>query len=397
MLRDNIVASLGNDGLTKILVAAANSLESANGISGVLKVASTVPELVIDDHELLDADPWLLNCPNGTVDPRTGQLHSHRPEDLLMSMTGAPFDPAATAPEFEQFLTWALPDVAVRCCVQEILGLALVGQQLEHLMLINLGEGSNGKSTLTTIIAEVLGDYAVAMNRKLLIAQRHSGHETITATLFRKRFAHAGELEAGSRLNESQVKELTGGDRINTRRMREDEWSFTPSHLLWLHANHRPVIQGTDHAIWRRVLLIEYPNTISGDDKDPHLAMRIAETEGVGVIAWLMIGLQRYLDRGRLEVPAVIRASTDDYRNESDTVHAFIEESGLLVNTLVCIDAGQLNNLHDEWFRDASVSGTPAEHYRKVTAWLRSRGCESKTHRGDGGRRKQWRGVGFTT
>lgn len=307
-----------------------------------------------------------------------------------MAMTGAGYDADAAAPQFIEFVEWALPDSEVRSCVQEILGLALVGEQLEHLMPVNLGDGANGKSTLTTIVAKVLGTYSVTMNEKLLMLQRSEGHETIYASLFRKRFAHSGEIKAGSVLNEAKVKRLTGGDRILARRMREDEWEFDPSHIMWLHANHRPGIEGTDHGIWRRLLLIPYPNTINETDKDAQLAQRIADVEGDGVLAWMVAGLARYMNVGHLKIPEVIRAATDDYRAESDSVHAFIDDSGLCLGSLHVIDASDLSEIHDEWFREASVAGTVGAHYKQVTAWLRTHDCESKRTSTN----RTWKGIG---
>jgi putative DNA primase/helicase len=116
----------------------------------------------------------------------------------------------------------------------------------------------------------VLGDYSMTASRDVLLALKHDTHPTAKADLFRRRFAHSGELPPAAKLDEAQVKELSGGDRIKARRMREDFWEFDPSHLLWLHANHRPMIEGTDDGIWRLVHLIPFniqtsPNVVIPD------------------------------------------------------------------------------------------------------------------------------------
>ena len=98
------------------------------------------------------------------------------------------------------------------------------------------------------------------------------------------------ETAEGRRFNESLVKQLTGGDAITARRMFEDNWTFEPTHKLWLATNHRPEIRGTDHAIWRRIRLIPFNVQFSDDGdhrKDPDMGSqadrRIAENHGLGV------------------------------------------------------------------------------------------------------------------
>ncbi|MDA2979403.1 MAG: phage/plasmid primase, P4 family [Actinomycetota bacterium] len=227
------------------LIAAVRRAESAAGVSATLTMAASKPGVAID-HEALDADPWLLNVANGTIDLRTGQRRPHDPLDLLMMVAKVDHDPAAVAPCWELFLEQILPDNEVRRFVARLCGLALVGTQIEHVLVICLGGGANGKSTMTKVIADVLGEYAIVAARDVLLALKHDAHPTAKADLFRRRFAHSGELPPAAKLDEAQVKELTGGDRIKARRMREDHWEFDPSHLLWLHANHRPMIEGTD-------------------------------------------------------------------------------------------------------------------------------------------------------
>ncbi len=124
---------------------------------------------------------------------------------------------------------------------------------------------------------DLLGpDYASKADRTLLMLQRHETHPTSVADLFGKRFVAAVETGEGRRLNEPLVKELTGGDRITARRMREDFWQFDPSHKIWLATNHRPVIRGTDEGIWRRLKLIPFTVQFPQDNRMPVSVMSSA-------------------------------------------------------------------------------------------------------------------------
>src|ERR1019366_9088142 len=113
--------------------------------------------------------------------------------------------------------------------------------------------GSNGKSTLKEIVLGLLGEHGKPAPPRLLLATRHDEHPTAIADLHGRRLVVSHEVEDGLRLDEALVKELTGGDRLKARFMRQDYWDFRPTHKIWLACNHKPAIRGTDHGIWSRV------------------------------------------------------------------------------------------------------------------------------------------------
>jgi len=363
--------------------------ESAAGIAATLTVAASRPGVAID-HEALDADPWMLNTCGGTIDLRSGRLMAHNPADLLTQRAAVTYDDAATAPTWTLFLEQVLHNAEVRSFVQRLCGLALLGDQPEHVLPILLGAGANGKSTMTRVVATVLGDYAIVASRDVLLAFKHDTHPTARADLFRRRFAHSGELPPGARLDEAQVKELTGGDRIKARRMREDFWEFNPSHLLWLHANHRPRIEGTDDGIWRRVLLVPFTVQIPAAQRDPRLAERIVDDESSGVLNWMLAGLTDYLDHG-LRIPDNVQVATDQYRHESDTVAAFLAEAGLIIDPTLTMATSDLLAAHGEWYAAMGVAEPEKGHYQRVVSVLKERGARSRQTKSRG---RFWQGVG---
>lgn len=379
----------GDDAKLKPLLAAVKRAESAAGIQATLTVAASIPGVAID-HEALDADAWLLNVRNGTIDLRTGVLRPHDERDLLTMVADVDLDDHVWAEEWIAFLRRVLPDDDVRLFVQRLAGLALIGEQLEHVLPIAIGGGANGKSTLTKVLADVLGDYSIVASRDVLLAMKHDTHPTAKADLFRKRFAHSGELPPSAKLDEAQVKELTGGDRIKARRMREDHWEFDPSHLLWLHANHRPTIEGTDDGIWRRVLLIPFDVQVPPEERDPNLARRIVANEGPGVLQWMLDGLADYQTNG-LRVPDIVATATRAYRGESDTVTRFMDESGIEFDPQLTIDSTTLLALHGEWFAAAGANESESAHYQRVVQARKEQGATTAR---TGGRGRFWRGIG---
>lgn len=150
--------------------------------------------------------------------------------------------------------------------------------------------------------------------------------------------------------------------------MREDEWTFEPSHTLWLHANHRPKINGTDDGIWRRVKLIPFDVQVPEGERDPKLANRIIANEAAGVLNWILEGLQDYREHG-LATPDRVRVATDSYRNESDAVSAFLAESNLVVDPTLSINTGDLLQLHREWLQANGVGATFVQVRGGVLPW----------------------------
>lgn len=375
------------------LVKWATRSESTYGMHSTVTAAAAVPGVAVD-HEALDADPWLLNVTNGTLELRTGVLRAHDPADLLTMQAAVAYDATAAAPRFAAFLEQVLPDAELRRFVARLFGVVLVGAQVEHVLPIALGGGANGKSTLTRIVADVLGDYAVTASTDLLLALKQDTHPTTKASLFRRRFAHSGELPPGAKLDEAQVKRLTGGDAVAARRMRENEWEFRPSHTLFVHANHRPTITGADDGIWRRVLLVPFDVQVPPAEQDTSLADRIVADEAAGVLRWMLDGLADYLEHG-LAPPDRVTVATSNYRQQSDTAATFLADAGATFDPAAWTSANDVIAAHGEWFRSSGVvgHGTEAAHYQLVVAEMKRRGASNGRSRSKGG--SFWQGVSF--
>ena len=277
--------------------------------------------------EALDLKPWLLNCPNGTVDLKTGELRPHDRADLITRLCPVEYHPKAECPLWLKTLgeifggNQALIGFWRRLC-----GLTLTGVVQEQVLPIPYGAGANGKSTLLGVLLRLLGpDYAMKAPPDLLMVKRTPEHATERAALFGKRLVVAIETGEGARLNEVMVKELTGGDQITARRMREDYWSFWPTHKVFLCTNHRPTVRGTDHAIWRRLKLIPFNITIANDKQDKALPEKLA-AELPGILAWCVRGCLEWQEDG-LNPPAEVEAATTQYKQDEDTLGAFLAEN----------------------------------------------------------------------
>jgi putative DNA primase/helicase len=319
----------GKDGLDKKLINAMHSFgrasNSAKGIGDTLALARTEPGVPIRTSEL-DGEPWLLNVENGTIDLRTGQLKEHRREDYLTKLAPVRFDPAAQCPTWIAFLRriFKCRDELVDY-MQRLTGYSLTGVTEEHLLPFLYGTGANGKSTMMETLLKLLGpDYAMKAAPDLLMNKQVGSHPTERADLHGKRLVACVETEQGRRMAEAYVKELTGGDTVRARRMREDFWEFTPTHHVWLASNYKPPITGRDHGIWRRIKLIPFEVIIPDAEQDKKLPAKL-EAELSGILNWALAGCLDWQRAGMRE-PACVRAATEDYAAEEDVIGQFIDE-----------------------------------------------------------------------
>ncbi len=272
-----------------------------------------------------DRDPWLLNVESGVLDLRTGLLLDHRPEDFISKLAPVTWDPEATAPTWEAFLQRILAgDVSTIGFLQRMLGYCLTGITSEQVWALLHGPGANGKSTLVRTVIDLLGDYAAWTPAKTLLAKRGEAADNDLARLRGARLVAAVETDGGRRLAEALVKQLTGGDKIAARFLYGEYFEFAPEFKLWLATNHKPTIQGTDHATWRRVRLVPFVVEIPEAEQDKDLLGKL-RAEFPGILRWAVDGCLAW-QRDGLGTPEAVREATAEYRASQDLIGAFLAE-----------------------------------------------------------------------
>lgn len=360
-------AAAEDEGRRRAIAKHATSSEAKNRIEAMLELAKSDVPVSPDD---LDADPWLLNAENGTMDLRTGELGPHRRGDLLTKMAGAKYHLEAKAPAWETFLKRVLPGQELRRFVQRGAGYSATGDTSEQCLFLSHGGGNNGKSTFQEALGEVLGDYAMRAPTEMLMAKRSGGVPNDVARLKGQRFVTASETEEGRRLAESLVKDLTGQDTITARFMRAEFFDFKPTHKLWLATNHKPEIRGTDNAIWRRIRLIPWSVVVPPAERDRKLPEKL-RTEAAGILAWVVRGCLEWR-RGGLGEPEEVRNATASYRAEQDVLATFMEER-CVVTPNASAPATPLYQAYKSWCEE---SGEKVETQKKFGMRLAERGFE---------------------
>jgi len=293
-------------------------------IKGMLELAQSEPGIGVRVDQL-DADPWAFNVLNGTIDLRTGKLRAHRREDLCTKIAPVEFDPAAECPLWMKFLNEIMDDNAELIgFLGRATGYTLTGLTREQILLMLIGRGANGKSTFLETLFWLMGDYARRTEFSTFLAKPTDGIRNDLARLAGARFVASVETERGRRLAEVEVKQLTGGDTITARFLYHEAFEFRPAFKVWLAANARPTIRGTDDAIWRRIRLVPFDVIIPEQQRDGDLPEKL-RGELPGILAWAVRGCLEW-QQVKLKPPVEVVEATRAYRVEQDTLAAFIEE-----------------------------------------------------------------------
>ncbi len=314
-----------DDDYRKALMRWALKSESARAREAMAALARN--ELLIDP-DAMDADPWLLNVENGIVDLRTGTLLPHRRESLMTKFAPVAFDPGARHELWDRFLDRMVPDPEVREFLQRAAGYSLTGDTTEEKLFFIHGPTASGKSTFIAALSEVLGDYTTTCNFETFLENRGGNSATTDlARLPSVRMVLSLEVDEGRKLAIALLKAITGRDRISARHLYQKTFSYRPAFKLWLVANDRPRASASDEALWRRILMVPFEESLPRDEQDPTVKTRLTTDPSVkaAILAWAVAGARLWREGGLRPSDAVERA-TADYRKEQDTVGDFLDE-----------------------------------------------------------------------
>jgi putative DNA primase/helicase len=318
--------------------------------------------------EIWDSNPLLLGTAGGTVDLKTGKLRPAEISDYITKITAVTPAETADCPLWLEFLKQATGDDAgLIKFLQQWFGYCLTGDTREHALVFVYGPGGNGKSVMLNIIALILGDYACTAAMETFVASNNDRHPTELAMLRGARMASASETEEGRPWAESRIKQLTGGDRISARFMRQDFFEFLPQFKLAVIGNNKPVLSNVDDAAKRRFNIIPFVH--KPEKPDSQLEAKLRE-EMPGILRWLIDGCLDWQKSG-LTRPDVVTAATAEYFSEQDGIRQWVEE---------CCDTGKNRkaksaDLFKSWTAHAIAAGERAGTSKRFSQNLVRLGC----------------------
>ena len=320
---------------------------SKGSLDRMLELAKSL--LAVEDARL-DADPWLLNVENGTIDLKTGRREKHDPRDLLTKIAPVRADRQREVSQCSKSSSSASPAMTLTCqaFIQKAVGYSLTGITTEQVLFFVYGKsGNNGKSTLVNLIRDMLGDYGLhTPTETLLVKQYDNAIPADLARLDGARMVTAIEANFNRHLDEARIKSMTGGEPITARFMRQNYFQFVPVLKLWLVANDRPRVRGTDEAFWRRVRGMPFTVKIPEAERDPDLLTKL-RAEWPGILAWAVRGCLKWQSEG-LGEPDVVRSATKAWQQEMDHLKRFIAEM-VDIAPGYKIAASQLFDRYEKW------------------------------------------------
>lgn len=299
-----------------------HAIRSANDpkFTNALKRAD---EDVSVDHERFDKPLHLLNCANGTVDLRTGELRPHNRDDFLTHQLDVHYKPDAVAWRFLQFLDEIFVDhPELPPFMQTLCGYLATGEINEQCVVTCHGSGANGKSVFWGVIGSVLKD-VTKYSTMSTFEKRQAGAATADLAYLRgARVVLTQESEANQSVSESTLKRVSGGDEISCRQLYRAPMSYIPQFTVVFALNHLFRIRGQDEGVWRRQVLVPFSRYFKPEERDPDLLVKlIGESEGV--LRWIVDGAVDWYANG-LQTPEVVKAATAEFRHGSDELAGFI-------------------------------------------------------------------------
>lgn len=316
-------------------------------------------ELRISINEF-DADPYLINCRNGTYDLRTLHFREHRWDDFITMQTA--FNHTVRndvkCERWEKFVEEITEGDADKAdFLQRALGYSMVGLSNEECMFILHGKTTrNGKSTMLNTIETMLGDYSSVAPVGMICSEKQKDSEAATPMLVGlkgKRFVTMAESNAFGKLDEEKIKQLTGGEEISARALYQHPITYKPQFTMWLSCNDLPAVADKTLFSSERLKVVEFNRHFKPEEQDVHLKDELTSPEAMsGIFMWLIRGYIKYKERG-LTMSESLRQVIRQYEFDNDLVAQF---------------------LHSRCEKDESSSVRAKDLYAKFKVWSKSEG-----------------------
>ncbi len=313
---------------TKAYSAWAFKCESRAALGNMVKLSENSTRVIVLPDSL-DSDDFLFNLKNGTFDLRTFELKEHSRENFITRIADYEYLPDARCPLFQKYLNRIFRSRNDKddmiSFLQRAVGYTLTGSTAEQSLFLLYGSGANGKSVFLDVLNALVGEYGTVTQSRTFTTDRGEISNDIAA-LAGKRMVYASENSSDTHLDESIIKQLTGGENISARFLHQEFFSFKPRFKIWWAFNHPPAITDMTNSIWRRIKIVPFSEVLPESEWDKNLAEKIIQNELPGIFNWAIEGLKDYYKLGSLTPPKVIAEATQSYKEDQDILHDFITE-----------------------------------------------------------------------
>jgi P4 family phage/plasmid primase-like protien len=314
----------------------------------------------------MDSNPYLLCFTNGVFDFKTNVFRHGYPQDYVTKTTGIPYiaynyqDNKETVDEINNFMSQLFPQQNLCSYMWSHLASCLIGIKKEHVFNIYRGSGSNGKSILTDLMSQALGDYKGTVPITLVTDKRSSigGATPEIMQLKGVRYAVMQEPSKESVINEGIMKELTGGDPLLGRALYSDSEIFTPQFSLVVCTNALFEIKSNDDGTWRRMKLVDFLSKFitEGETHTDDTKYVFPKDKGLKekLPTWATVFISMLVKKacetgGEVKDCQEVVAASNKYRQSQDCISGFIADK-IINETNGYINKKILNDAFKEWF-----------------------------------------------
>lgn len=324
---------LGVEGEVEALVKATGATKS--NVSGT---QSLLERLVLATPDDFDQDKDLLNCANGVLNLRTGELLPH--DSIKYRFTYCLPTPYIARADYSDWLVFLGEvtgakdkngiihmDRELLDWLQEAVGYSLTGHTSEGCLFYLYGPTRSGKGTFSQTLQKLLGKpLSAGIDFNILVQQRNEDAQNFALAPLRPcRLLVGSEPGKYERFNEAKMKTLTGEDTVRCSFKNKDHFEYNPQYKIWLSSNWPFNADTADAAAWGRARIITFPNSFLGKE-DKQLKARL-ERALPGVLAWAVEGAQRwYASERGLATPQAVEAEVRQQRTAQDYIQQFLDD-----------------------------------------------------------------------
>ena len=377
--------------------------------SNVRNAIGQFRSMVVDDIANFDDDPDMLNCYNGVVDLRTGEITSHDASQRFTYCVNTEYDPGTDDSEWVKWLYSAIVPrdykgdeaayVALLEWLQIAVGYSITGHTIEDCLFYIYGPGRAGKGLFQHTIATLIGKpLAAAVDFDTFTAKRGGDSQNFDlAPLRPSRIVNAGESNHHNMVNVKTLKALTGNEDIYCAFKGKTHFSYKPAFKIWLSSNH-PINTGAiganDDALWARLRVIHFPNSYIGKE-DRTLRQRLS-SHLPGILAWAVHGAMEWYKRVEdddvgMTPPKIVQDTTQAHRDENDSVQQFIDERCVVGDELIA-QGRLMTSEYIDWCKESNISPLGSRTFGEV---MRGKGFTKKNARLSMGTKMCWHGIGL--
>lgn len=346
----------GEDGKPNPRKKYARDKLSTGQIEAICRIART-RRPIVSTRRKFDADPYLINMPNGTYDLRDAMIHDHDPNDMITRITVGKFDPDAIGTTFEGYFEAVQPSAHAREQILRNLGYAICGTYGEY-AFVHVGSGGNGKSTMLKITDHAFGDYSGNISWKVLSTKAEDQHETIFAEL---EGMNCAIVQMGGRaLSPDQLRTIVAEPDFKARKMHQDSRTIASTHTFHVAQNDPPPMRQLDASTRRRIIVHEWATEIANPDE--MLPARLM-LEADYVLTTIIDAYHRWT------APELDRSDTEEYF-EKNSVYAFVSSQCDTTDRLALSPATDLYAAYEVWCKDEECRAETQTAFGRVLTQL---------------------------